>query len=232
MQPIQPMEHLPSRPRLCDNLLCMKETQSAWLKTESRLTPRLAKPMDCVSRLVGGAFGPAGTSDSGSKLLLLTRIICNSSGPTPGRELGRDGTGSNPVRGGLFIAAAPPTPPSCFLFFSGAGLDRLLNSPPAAPLKNKKQEVWSRRSSIDRPPLRGFLALGAENPCKEQGKLHALQTLAQHCPLTAPSLAKARGRTTSRTETPKSHESEIKNTRKNGPASAKARKSAEKCAKK
>ena len=52
-------------------------------------------------------------------------------------------TRSNPARGGLFIAPAQP-PPSFFLFFSGAGLARLSNSTPAAPLKNKKNRRGPR----------------------------------------------------------------------------------------
>ena len=110
----------------------------------------------------GEAFGARRQS------LLLTRIICGSTGPAPGRGLRRDGAGSNPVRGGLFIAAAPPTPSSFSLFFSGAAGREVNRRSSPAPLKNKEKEVWPPGSSIDRPPLRGFLALGAENPFKQQ----------------------------------------------------------------
>jgi hypothetical protein len=63
-----------------------------------------------------------------------------------------------PRRGGLPIA--PAEPPSLFLFFSGAALARLSNSPPAAPLKNKKKGGGSRSSYKQVTPT-GFLAPGA-----------------------------------------------------------------------
>ena len=123
---------------------------------------RNSSPMD--------AEPPAGSLGCAGRALPLTRIICDSWGPAPGPELRRYAVGSNPARGGLFIAAAPPTPASFFLFFSGAADGQFNRRSSPAPLKNKKKEVWSRGSSIDRPPLRGLLALGAENPCKEQGR--------------------------------------------------------------
>jgi len=46
--------------------------------------------------------------------------------------------GQKPRRGDLFIEERDPPP--FFLFFRGAGLARLSNSPPAAPLKNKKKK--------------------------------------------------------------------------------------------
>ena len=61
-----------------------------------------------------------------------------------------------PRRGGLSIEE-PGDRTSFFLFFSGAGLDRLLNSPPVAPLKNKKKEGGvGGAAAINRPPLTGF----------------------------------------------------------------------------
>ena len=159
------------------------------MKHEWAAAGRGAKRLDCAE--LAPAVVRREPSESAYKRLL-TRIICDSSGLTAGRELQRYGAGSNPVRGGLFIAAAPPTPPSFFLFFSGAAGGEFNRRSTPAPLKNKKKEVWPPGSSIDRPPLRGFLALGAENPCKEQelapafarrnpsesaSKLHALHTL-------------------------------------------------------
>ena len=62
----------------------------------------------------------------------------------------------NPVRGELFVGESRPTP-FFFLFFSGAGLARLLNCSPAAPLKNKKKkEGGGGAGAINRPPLAGF----------------------------------------------------------------------------
>ena len=54
----------------------------------------------------------------------------------------------------MFIAPAQP-PPSFFLFFSGAALASRLNSPPAAPLKNKKNSE-SSWFFYNMSPLRGF----------------------------------------------------------------------------
>jgi hypothetical protein len=95
-----------------------------------------------------------GTSKPGAETLVTTHILCAP-------RLALLSTISNPARGGLFIAPAQP-PPSFFLFFSGAGPAPLplSNSPPAAPLKNKKKAGGSR-SSINRSPLTGFLALGS-----------------------------------------------------------------------
>ena len=90
-------------------------------------------------------------------------------GDHPGRSRGawrRRADRVKPRRGDLFIAPARPSL-SFFLFFSGAALARLQNPPPAAPLKNKKNGGWSR-SSINRSPPRGFLALGAPGIAKKQ----------------------------------------------------------------
>ena len=61
-----------------------------------------------------------------------------------------------PRRGGLSIEEPGDHPPS-FCFSAARGLDYLLNSPPAAPLKNKKKGgVVGGAAAINRPPLTGF----------------------------------------------------------------------------
>jgi len=59
----------------------------------------------------------------------------------------------------LLSPCIPPAPPplSFFLFFSGAGLGCLLNYPPAAPLKNKKNGGGSRFPSLARKTSRPWL---------------------------------------------------------------------------